>query len=142
MAYVQARSEAFHADSEVALLRTIDGDVCEADAANLFVVVDGRLVTPGLDRGVLPGITRARCLEVLAAGGVRCDERAVSREEIGRATEVFLTSSLDGVRSVGAVDGRAVTAPGEWARWLARCLERDGPAHVELLPPGGRNRTE
>jgi len=117
MARVEARRAAVAASADVALLATIDGDVAEADAANLFVVLYGELVTPPLDRGVLPGITRARCLEA-----ERCAERRVSPEELMRASEAFLTSSLDGVRPLASVNGRAFASPGPAALRLARRL--------------------
>jgi len=121
MARVEARIAANAAGAEVALVTTVDGDVCEADAANVFAVVDGALVTPSLDRGVLPGITRARCLEALARDGRPAAERAVTSLEIARASEAFVTSSLNGVRPLREVDGRPLAAPGPVAAWLARC---------------------
>jgi branched-subunit amino acid aminotransferase/4-amino-4-deoxychorismate lyase len=126
MPRVQARLAAVAAGADVALVATVDGDVCEADAANVFVVVDGTPVTPGLDRGVLPGITRGRCLEALAAAGRPCGERRLTREETARAEEAFLTSSLDGVRALGEIDGRPLPAPGPVAAWLARCVVPGG----------------
>ncbi len=118
MARVEARRAALAAGADVALVTTIDGDVAEADAANLFVVLDGEIVTPPLDRGVLPGITRARVLET-----AQCVERPVSCAEVMRASEAFLTSSLDGVRPLESIDGRALAAPGAAAMRTARALQ-------------------
>jgi branched-chain amino acid aminotransferase len=133
MALVHARRTALDRGADVALLTTIDGDVAEADAANLFVVLGGELVTPPLDRGVLPGITRARCLEA-----ERCVERPISRDELGRAEEAFLTSSLDGVRALSEIDGRSLAAPGPAAARLARRLAMaQGSRPGEL--PGAQN---
>jgi branched-subunit amino acid aminotransferase/4-amino-4-deoxychorismate lyase len=119
----------------------VDGDVAEADSANLFAVVEGDLLTPPLDRGVLPGVTRARCLEALP--GVAREGR-IARDALARASEVFLTSSLDGVTPVVAVDGRAlVNCPGPVARWLARCLSsRDATAGEFMRPHGTRPQNE
>lgn len=119
---VEARRAAIAAGADVALLVTVDGDVCEADAANVFAFVDGVVVTPSLDRGVLPGITRRACLDALARGGPPSVERSLSRNEINVASEVFLTSSLDGVRPLRRIGATDLPGPGSLARWLARCI--------------------
>lgn len=112
MAYVEARRRAVAAGAHVALLRTTDGDVAEADAANLFVVTGGTAVTPPLSRGVLPGITRARVLDALRESGRAAEVRALRDDDLEVADEVFLTSSLNGVVGVRRVDARRLAAPG------------------------------
>jgi branched-chain amino acid aminotransferase len=134
---VEARRAANAAGADVALLTTVDGDVCEADAANLFVVLDGVVVTPPLDRGVLPGITRRACLDALARAGRPSAERRLARNEIAGASESFLTSSLGGVRPLRRVGATDVPAPGPVARWLARCVEESASGSEELVGPGG-----
>jgi branched-chain amino acid aminotransferase len=125
MARVEARRTALAAGADVALLVTIDGDVVEGDAANLFVVLGREIVTPPLDRGVLAGITRARCLEAAARRGRTVVERRVELGELADADEALLTSSLDGVRPLRRVGARSLAAPGEAAAWLARCIDLD-----------------
>lgn len=121
--WILARREAVARGGEVALVATVDGDVCEADHANVFAVLGGSVVTPPLDRGVLPGITRARALAALRAAGRPVEERVLLPEDLARASEVFLTSSLDGVRSLGALEWIRLDAPGPVATWLADCLD-------------------
>jgi branched-chain amino acid aminotransferase/4-amino-4-deoxychorismate lyase len=75
--------------------------VCGA-AANLFWVLDGRLFTPALPCGVLPGITRARLLTAQSV-----EEVAVGPEALERAEAVFLTNSLIGVRPVSRLGERS-----------------------------------
>ncbi len=137
MPRVHARITARNTGADVALLTTVDGDLCEADAANVFAVIDGIVVTPSLDRGVLPGITRARCLEALAREGRPAMERRVEPGEMDEASEVFLTSSLDGVRPLRAIGTRTFAAPGPVASRLARCIENLGPGTKELMPNDG-----
>jgi branched-subunit amino acid aminotransferase/4-amino-4-deoxychorismate lyase len=136
MSFVHARRTASDRGADVALLTTIDGDVAEADAANLFVVLDGELVTPPLDRGVLSGITRARCLQL-----EKCVERPISIEDLARAEEAFLTASLDGVRPLSSIDGRALVGAGVASCRLARGLAAaEGSGFREPRGPhnGGR----
>jgi len=108
MAQVEARRRARAAGADVALLRTIEGDVAEADAANVFVVVDGAPATPPVDRGVLPGVTRAQVLGAARALGMAAQERRLTEADLSAATEVFLTSSLAGVVGVTRIGDRAL----------------------------------
>lgn len=134
---VEARRAAVAAGAGVALLTTVDGDLCEADAANVFVVLSGVAVTPSLDRGVLPGLTRGACLGALARAGRPHAERPIGRNEIAVASEVFLTSSLDGVRPLRRIGESDVPAPGPVARWLAGCIDASGSVSEELVDPDG-----
>ena len=124
MPWIAARREALARGAHVALVSTVEGDLCEADHANVFLLVADTVVTPALDRGVLPGITRARALSVLRSAGREVSEQRVEAADACRASEIWLTSSLDGVRSLSSLDGRALSAPGRVATWLADCMER------------------
>ena len=99
---VLARQEAARRGADDALLLNTAGRLAEASAANLFLVLDGALVTPPLAEGALPGVMRAAVIEALPV-----TERPVTLADLARAEELFLTSSL-GVRPVLAVDGRPV----------------------------------
>jgi branched-chain amino acid aminotransferase len=98
-----------------------DGQVAEGSSSNLFFVVDGRLVTPELGAGILPGITRRRVLELAAAAGIAGDERVVTPTDLTATSEAFLSSSIRGVLPVASIDGRRfATVPGPvTARLLA-----------------------
>jgi len=102
---VLARTEAVAAGADEAVMLNNRGHVVCGAAANLFWVASGRLFTPALDCGVLPGITRAR---LLAAQAVQ--EVAVGAEALERAEAVFLTNSLIGVRPVSRLGDRAFDA--------------------------------
>ena len=103
------------------MLANLDGDLCEATAANVVLVLDGELVTPTLSSGCLPGVTRALVVE---ACGVREVDVPLG-EAAARAEEVFLTSTTRGVQPVSAWDGRALPTSGQalrevreqWSQW-------------------------
>jgi branched-chain amino acid aminotransferase len=116
----QRRAEAVGA--ERALLLDADGRVGEASTANVFVVVDGAILTPPAE-GLLPGLTRAIVLEV---ADVR--EAHLEEERWRAADEIFLTSAVSGVVAVSACDGRA---PGRGAPGPATAEVRR--AHVALV---------
>ncbi|MGE0067753.1 MAG: aminotransferase class IV [Solirubrobacterales bacterium] len=90
---------------EVPLLVDADGYALEAGRANLFIVVDGALATPPVDGRILPGTARAATLEIAADLEIEASERPLALSELGEADEVFLTSSVKGLRPVRWLDG-------------------------------------
>jgi branched-subunit amino acid aminotransferase/4-amino-4-deoxychorismate lyase len=69
------------------------GDVTEGTAANLMIVERGRLVTPPLAAGILPGVTRAMVLRVARRAGVDVREEPIPVARLRGASEVLLTAS-------------------------------------------------
>ena len=102
---VVALARAKEAGASEALFANTVGDLCEGTGTNVFVVLDGRLVTPPLPSGCLAGITRELVLEVVDA-----EERSVPFTALAEAQEIFLTSSTREVQAVTDVDGRALAA--------------------------------
>lgn len=90
---------------EVPLMVDSDGDVLEAGRANVFAVLGGRLATPPTDGRILAGTTRALVLELAAELGIEATERTLSVADLHAADEVFLTSSLRGIRPARLLDG-------------------------------------
>jgi len=99
-----------------------DGYVTEASTSNLFVRLDGVWCTPPLDAGILAGITRGMLLEFLPQAGEAVAERALSRDDLERAEEMFLCSTLRDMSPVTHLDGRALG---------------EGPSTNRLLPEFG-----
>ena len=96
---VMAKREARLRGADEGLILNLQGHVAEASVANVFMVVDGVLVTPPSVDGALPGITRKTVLELARNLGIPCMERSINPAELMRAQEVFLTGS--GARMVG-----------------------------------------
>lgn len=115
---VLAHETARHHGADLALMKTLEGDVAEADTASVFAVIDGVVVTPPLDRGILPSTTRAFIIAELQGDGRRCEERRLLPEELGNASEVMLSSSVTGVRALGAIDGHSLPEAAPVAEWL------------------------
>ena len=88
-----------------ALMRNTLGLAACSTIANLFLVCGGDLITPSLDQGVLPGITRQAFLDCAPALGFTPIGRPVTMEELAGADAVFLTNSLRLVRIVESLDG-------------------------------------
>lgn len=104
---VLALAEARSRGADEALLVNTTGRLVEGTGSNVFVVVDGRLLTPGLGSGCLPGVTRSLVLEATDA-----EEAELPVEVLATAGEVLLTSSTRDVQPVASVDGRPLPAPG------------------------------
>ena len=89
--------------ADEAILANTQGNLCEGTASNVFVVVDGDILTPPLDSGCLPGITRQLVIDWCGAV-----ERSLPMAVLTDATEIFVTSSSRSIHPVTAVDGRAI----------------------------------
>lgn len=100
---VLARREALDGGGDEAVMLNTDGQLACAAAANLFWIEGGRIFTPALSCGVLPGLARARLM-----ASVPVEEVAANRTALESAEAVFLTNSLIGVRPVAWLDGRAL----------------------------------
>jgi D-alanine transaminase len=94
--------------SETLLFNAAD-ELTEAAACNVFIVADGVVATPPLDNQKLPGITRYMLLDMLRRhSDIPVQERVVTRDEVDKADEIWLTSSSKEVAPVVAVEGRPV----------------------------------
>lgn len=101
------RTAAGEAGADEALL-VRDGLVTEGSASNVFVVRDGIVATPPKDHRTLPGITRDLVVELAATDGMALEERDITRDELDRADEIWITSSIREVVPATRLDGRPV----------------------------------
>jgi len=106
LAYARARG------AGEALLANTKGELCEGTGSNVFVVQDGRLITPPLSSGCLAGVTRLLVLSACLRAGISCHEEAVSAEVLQSCEEAFLTSTTRDVHPIREIDGRTLTVPG------------------------------
>jgi branched-chain amino acid aminotransferase len=121
--HVLARQDAGRAGADEALILNTSGRVAGASAANLFVVVGGRLLTPAPDEGALPGIIRGLVLMELApAAGVAACEEPVTPDDLRRADEAFLTNALLGLLPVASLDGERIGSRRSVGARLAQLL--------------------
>jgi para-aminobenzoate synthetase / 4-amino-4-deoxychorismate lyase len=103
----------------------LDGDeVLEAGRANVFLVKDGTLATPPVDGRILPGTARAATLTLAADLGVPTAERRVDLTDLQAADDLFLTSSLRGIRPVRSLDGTPLEQTDSLVERLADALRR------------------
>jgi len=104
-----AKSDAILNGFDEAIMLAPDGHVSEGSGENVFLVINGKLVTPAIYNNILSGITRD-CVIKLAQNelGVETVERPVDRAELYLAEECFLTGTAAHITPVSEIDYRKV----------------------------------
>ncbi|MDN5805392.1 MAG: aminotransferase class IV, partial [Microlunatus sp.] len=95
-----------------AIFANTRGELCEGTGSNIFVVVNGEILTPKLECGPLAGITRALTIEWSREAGIPVREAVLPIDVLDSADEVIKTSSTRDVQAVHAVGERELSAPG------------------------------
>jgi branched-chain amino acid aminotransferase len=105
---VLALTHAHQSGADEAIFRNMAGNLCEATTANVFCVRRGRVETPPLSAGCIPGITRALVLRLCSELGIEGVEADRPQHVLMSADELFLTSSTRGIQPLVVVEGRPV----------------------------------
>ncbi|MFD1706848.1 branched-chain-amino-acid transaminase [Siminovitchia sediminis] len=105
---ILVKMEANLAGVPEALMLNDQGYVAEGSADNIFIVKDGKLLTPPGHVGALVGITRNTIIEIAREKGYEVEEAMFTRHEVYTADEVFLTGTAAEVIAVVKVDGRVI----------------------------------
>ncbi len=122
---IMARREATLAGVDEAILLDQDGYVAEGSGENIFLVEKGVLSTPP-PNAILPGITRDSIFQLAKQAGYEVRERAVTRNQLYAADEVFFTGTAAEVTPISLIDGRKIGAgePGPVTKKLADLFEK------------------
>jgi branched-chain amino acid aminotransferase len=105
-----AAQEAVRRGAFEGIMRNHRGELAECSTSNLFVVKGGQVLTPPLDAGLLPGITRECLFEVGAARGIPVREATLFEVDLFGADEAFLTGTTREVLPIVRVDDRPIAA--------------------------------
>ncbi len=105
---ILAKMEGLKAGCLEALMLNHKGEVAECTGDNIFIVKNGRLLTPPVDAGILEGITRNAVLELAAQAGIDTSQETMTRHDIYVADECFLTGSAAEVIAVVKLDNREI----------------------------------
>src|SRR5438270_7757060 len=104
-----AKSEAMQNGFDEAIMLTHDGHVSEGSAENIFLVINGELVTPAPTENILLGITRDTVIELARREFDRITrERQIDRTELYCADEIFMCGTGAQIAPVISVDHRSV----------------------------------
>jgi branched-chain amino acid aminotransferase len=119
---ILAKIEANNAGVEEAVMLNAEGYVAECTGDNLFIIKEGRLLTPPLSAGALYGITRQTVIEIAREVGFEVSEPNLTRYDLFNADECFLTGTGAEIIPVTKIDGRVIGTgrPGRLTRKLEK----------------------
>ncbi len=122
---VLAKIESLKAGYQEAILLDSRGFVCEGSGENIFVVSDGRVITPPQTAGILDGINRASIIQIARDLGIEVVERDLARAELYLADEVFMSGTAAELVPVREIDDHQIGAghAGEVTRRLQKGFE-------------------
>ena len=80
------------------------GQVCEGTFSNIFIVKDGKIITPSIDSGILNGVTRENVIALAKELMIPIEERWIELKEVISADEVFLTHTSMGIVPVKCIE--------------------------------------
>jgi branched-chain amino acid aminotransferase len=103
-----AMQEALRRGGFEGIMRNYRSELSECTTSNLFIVKRGVVLTPPLDAGILPGITREFIFEIAREIGVDAREAVLRDEDLYRADEAFLTSTTREAVPIVTVDDRVI----------------------------------
>jgi branched-chain amino acid aminotransferase len=102
--HILAKKEAKEKGADEAILLNTESFVLEGTTRNIFMVKGNKLITPPLGSGILPGITRAKILQIAPSVGLEVEEKLVKQDFLKSSDEVFITSSIIEVMPVVKID--------------------------------------
>lgn len=130
---ILARREIVKRGFDEAILLNTKGHVAETSSANIFIVTnDNILLTPHLNDGALPGITRDIVLSLANSLHILSIERSIHPDELFTAKEIFLTNSIIELQAVEQVHDKTLASDNPVTRELQmayKVLTRSPCAH-------------
>lgn len=119
-----AYKEAEKKGADEALMLNLDGNIAECSSSTVFFVKDGAVITPSLDTGILPGITREFTLKLARELSFQTREETVPRSTVYECDESFITSTIKSILPVRAIDERTFSPlPGSATLSLMKAFE-------------------
>jgi branched-chain amino acid aminotransferase len=111
-----AKIEAIKAGYDEAILLSPQGYVSECTGENIFVVKNGRIITPPTSAGALEGITQDSVMTIARDLGIECTTGHILRSDLYTADEAFLSGTAAEVVPIRSVDDREIGEPGPITR--------------------------
>jgi len=147
---ILAKTESVNAGYEEAILLDERGFVCEGSGENIFVVKDGKVITPPQVASILDGISRKSVMQILEDRGYTVLERDIARSELYLADEVFMSGTAAEIVPVREIDDHPLGEPGEVTKMVQAKFEDAiygrAPEYAEWLDlvgePSGKEEPE
>lgn len=108
LAHILAKVEGIHAGADEVLMLDSSGHVAEGSGQNVFVVKDGRLLTPPVYSGILKGVTRDVVIELAGQAGYEVEQTILNRYDLYTADEAFFTGTASEIVGIRQLDGRVI----------------------------------
>ena len=105
---ILATQDAKERKFDEAILLDKDGNVSEAPGENIFIVKNKTLITPPLSSSALDGITRKSILEYSKSMGIKSKVKKITKEELKKADEVFLTGTAAEITPVIKIESKRI----------------------------------
>ena len=123
---IMAKLEAKQAGCLEAVMLNTQGFVAECTADNIFIVKEGRLLTPSVYHGALEGITRQTVMEIAEKIGIKSEETTLAPYDLYTADECFLTGTGAEIVPVVKIDGRVIGSgvPGKITKMLVENFKK------------------
>lgn len=129
---ILAKREAAARGAYEAVMLNYRGCIAEGTITNVFFVKDGILCTPGVDVGILDGITRRMILDIAGDLGIGVREGRFRKEDLYNAQEVFISNTTMEVMPVAEVDGAKIAdSPGRVTRTLHRAYRKEVAEYIK-----------
>jgi branched-chain amino acid aminotransferase len=121
-----ANLEAVYSGADEAILTSLDGYVAEGPGENIFIVDDGKLVTPSREADILMGITRDSVIKIAEYMGLEVIERNIHKEELYICDEAFFAGTAAEVTPIVSIDSRRAGngKPGPITKMLAEAYTK------------------
>ncbi|MFZ4514925.1 MAG: branched-chain amino acid transaminase [Acidimicrobiia bacterium] len=126
-----AKVEALKAGYDEAIMLNTQGFVAECTGENVFIVKNGKLITPPLSAGALDGITRDSVMTIARDLGIEVVTENLLRHDLYLADEAFCTGTAAEVVPIRSVDDREIGPPGEVTRKIQEVYQAAVHGHVE-----------
>ncbi len=94
--------------ADEALLTNTMGRIVEGATTNIFLHDGEKYITPSLEEGILPGITRQVAIDLMVKNRLPYEERGITLEDLFRAQEAFLTNSIKEIVPLTKVNGQII----------------------------------
>lgn len=128
---IVARRNAAKQGADECIMLNTQGNIACASVANVFIVTSKGIITPRLEDGVLPGITRKIVLSICKENHIPIYEEKVTENDLMKAKEVFFTNRLIEIQSVMQINNQLINGGkiGDMTSMLSK-LYRDRIAHT------------
>lgn len=122
---ILAKIETFDVEADEALMLDINGFVSEGTGDNIFIVKDGKILTPSTDSSILPGITRKVVIDIAKNLNIEVIEKRLTLLEVYNADEAFMTGTAAEIIPIREIDRRKIkNCPGAITKKIMEEFEK------------------